>query len=113
MGREDGAIFSCCFILSTSTTVCALGPAVSGKANRGSDALKQNEQLFHTWSDSLCNAEEQVNTLLCSRGKPFILTHSFSGFLCIGCVSSVTVCQGSAAPPLLVRVDCAQDETNT
>lgn len=64
MGREDGTVFSCCLILSTNTTACALGPAVSGKANRGSDALKQNEQLFHTWSDSLCNAEERYLVVL-------------------------------------------------
>lgn len=64
---------SCCFILSTSTTACAPGPGISGKANRGSE----NEQLFRTWSDSLSNAEEHVNALFCSRGRPFILIPQF------------------------------------
>lgn len=109
MGREVGTIFSCCFMLST--TACSPGPAVSGKADRSSDALKENEQLFHTWSDSLYSAEEQVNvnTLFCSRGRPCILIpqflwvsvhwlceqcHSLPGFCSTSCSSTCRLCAG-------------------
>lgn len=39
-----------------STIASAPRPAVSEKGNRDSDALKENEQMFHTWSALLYNA---------------------------------------------------------
>lgn len=107
VGREDGPMFSCCFVFSTVPLLVLLIQVFQEKQT-GSGALKQNEQLFHTWSVSLSSAEEQVqvNTLICSRGRPFILIpqfawvpvhwlcHSLPGSCSTSCSSTCRLCAG-------------------
>lgn len=59
----------------------APGPAISGEGKWDCDALNKKEQIFHTHSTSLCNAEEQVcvYTWFCSWGRPFTLIPQFWG----------------------------------
>ena len=58
LGRRGRGETGLCFMLlhaMTNTIASAPGPAVSGKGNRDSDALNENEQMFHSQFASLYN----------------------------------------------------------
>lgn len=56
MGRGETGLSLVPLHAMPSTVASAPGPGVSGKGNGNSDALSENEQMFHTQSASLCNA---------------------------------------------------------